>query len=303
MNIANLHQVRSEAVENQVKTLHETIQKQSSLLQRQKQQQAIINQKEQSTDETGGNIKHSKDWTNIYDKWNNWEDIEELSSSIKTTKQKLSKLKKNHEMTNRKKKNNGNDNNAFGNFCCSSSQNRIAEKKVIQMSTKKRLEHMQSFRKDHGNAEYEKGNYVKAYKWYDKSLIYYEYCFMSSGEEKKEVEEERLLCLLNIAACYLALKRYQDCVETCNEAMEVSTSYNQRKVKALFRRAQAYRYLNNFQKAKDDLDNAKEISLLSKHEVATHSMALDNELKALTETIQNYESNSKAFAKRMMGKS
>ena len=37
---------------------------------------------------------------------------------------------------------------------CCSSQNRGAEVKVIKMTTRERLKHMQSFRCDHGNLEY-----------------------------------------------------------------------------------------------------------------------------------------------------
>ena len=137
-------------------------------------------------------------WTHIYDKCNNWVDTDEIQSQIKKSKQEFSKLKKNHEMSKGR--------NMKESLCCSS-QNHGAEVKVIKMTTRERLKHMQSFRCDHGNLEYKKGNYLEALKWYDKSLMYYEYCFMSSGGGKGKVENEQMLCLLNMAACNLALNK------------------------------------------------------------------------------------------------
>ena len=187
-----------------------------------------------------------------------------------------------------------------GSFCCSS-QNRDAEVKVIKMTTWERLKHMQLFRCDHGNVEYKKGDFLEASKWYDKSLIYYEYCFMASGEEKDKVENERMLCLLNMAACNLALHKFEECIENCSEVLDIMSNgpnNDHKRVKALFRRAQAYRITFRFQQAQVDLEQAK--SIMSKSNDSIHSKALDDELHVLTCTIEKYNSNSKEIAKRMM---
>lgn len=326
MNILDLHQARSDAIETQVKSLHQSIQKQSHRLARQHEknqackllQEQEQEQQGQSQNESNGGTRSNgetkgvkSNWTDIYDKWNNWHDTEDIETDITKTKKKLSRLEKNNEMQKRK---NAHNNNSGGSspFCCSSSQNRSAEREVVKMSTKERLNHMRLFRMDHGNVEFEQGNYSKACKWYDKSLIYYEYCFMACGTEKEQVEEERLLCLLNTAACHLGLKKYKDCIDVCTEALEASksnTKHGSKLVKALFRRAKAYRLSQDFQKAGDDLRNAQDILLLTTkndndndNDVRSRSETLDKELELLTLAIDKYKSNSVAFAKRMMRK-
>ncbi len=284
MKIDDIHQVRSEAVQSQAQSLHESIQNLSSRLAR-RQEIVKTNQEEQT---------ETVHWTNVYKKWDDWEDTEDIQKEIKESKQKLTKLKRNHEKTNRKKVKNES-------FCCSS-QNRDDEKRVILMTTQERLEHMKSFRRDHGNLEYGKGKYEDARKWYDKSLIYYEYCFLSSGEEFKQVEEERLLCLLNISACYLALKRYNDCIESCNEALEISTCTNEHKVKALLRRAKAYRCTLQFQNSKNDLDDAKNSITTLKMTSRIYTRDLDYEYQLLTKATEKYELDSKDLARRMINK-
>ena len=281
MNIDHIHKARSEAVEEQLQSLQTSIQNLTSRLVKRKEVD-----KSNSTSQC-----NSLDWTNVYKKWDEFEDIEEIKMEIQKSKQKFGKLKKNYDMTQRKK-----DKNKTS-FCCSSS-NRNDERRVVMMTTKERLEYMQSFRCDHGNVEYEKGCFASARKWYDKALIYYEYCFMSSGTEAKQVEHERLLCLLNMAACDIAMKNYNDCIETCCEALEVAKDKNHETVKALFRRAKAYRLTHNFQNARDDLDQAKDIILTSK--MMNLSKDIDTEQHLLTQDIQKYTTNSKVFAKQML---
>lgn len=277
-----LHQARSKAVENQVQSLTDSIQSLSSRLEK-------INGLR-----TSNNYVKDSDWTDVYKKWNDWEDEDEIKTTLQKSKQKLTKLKRNHEKTQRKQI------DADPDSICCSSQNREDERKVVKMSTKERLEHMQIFRRDHGNKEYEQGNFSKARKWYDKALIYYEYCFMSSGKEADQVEEERLLCLLNIAACDLALKHYQACIESCIEALAIPRSDTFLTFKALLRRAKAYRLTSEFQKAKLDLEQAK--GIIVKLDDQNQSNDLHNEFKLLEKAIGTYDSKSKEFAKRMLRK-
>ena len=65
-----------------------------------------------------------------------------------------------------------------------SSQNRCAKGKVARMTTQKRLQHMISFRKK-GNHHFKEKEYGLALQWYEKSRIYYEYCFPNTVKEKR----------------------------------------------------------------------------------------------------------------------
>ncbi len=343
MNVNNLHQTRAEIVDSQVKSLEESIQKQSRRLKKQQHFNTNANasttiadtnssSSSSSDDEEIHHVKESNNsWTNIYQQWDTWEDVEEMEMILKKTKKKLSKLKKNNERLKRNITPSSSSTfssvSSKASYCCNS-QNRIAEREVASMSTKQRLKHMKSFR-DNGNKEYHNGNYKDACKWYDKSLIYYEYCFMTTSiNEKKNVEEERILCLLNLAACYLGLKKYTECIESCTEILNETRKYttntttegercnssnthanantaptcscNKKVIKALFRRARALRLTHKFQQAKDDLDEAmKLMKLLNDY---FHLNSIENEYKLVKDAIKVYECNSKKIAKRMMKK-
>ena len=110
----------------------------------------------------------------------------------------------------------------FNHRCCSVSE---AERKVARMSLRERLKHMKTFRQGQGNRCFKKQDFKVALMWYEKSLMYYEYCFPSNDWEIEAIDEERKLCLVNSAACHLELKEYRQCIECCTEALEVAQEY------------------------------------------------------------------------------
>jgi tetratricopeptide (TPR) repeat protein len=73
---------------------------------------------------------------------------------------------------------------------------------------------------------------------------------MDSYEEQALVEEANLPCHLNTAACLLKLGQFTDAKDSCNKALDLSPG----NPKGLYRRAAAYRGLEEYDAAKDDLE-------------------------------------------------
>jgi len=276
MNSSNLQRMSSNAVGARIKSTEEVIRKkQSDLCQQQKKCHEEV-QWEPFKD------SQLSSWTSTYEKWDKWEDIEEIEEQLKNERQKLTDLRAKSDTQ-----------RPSIVPCCRGSQDRRAERKVARMTTKNRLQHMKSFRSK-GNIHFKKGKHSSALQWYTKSLIYYEYCFPIDAEEKKVINRERRCCLLNCAACYLQQKQYNKCIEHCTEALDLSAGLS---AKALFRRSQAYRYLDDFDAAETDLKKAKRLDRSLNN---VHAKVIDEEALALTADISAYKSRSEVIAKRML---
>ncbi|RRT46966.1 hypothetical protein B296_00039455, partial [Ensete ventricosum] len=76
-----------------------------------------------------------------------------------------------------------------------------------------------------------------------------------SEEEKKQSRALKAVCSLNNAACKLKLKDYKEAEKLCTKVLETES----RNVKALYRRAQAYIQLADFDLAELDIKKALEI--------------------------------------------
>jgi len=267
----------SNAVKAQIKSTEKIIEKKKSdLYQQQKMFQSEPRRDSYKKSPLSG-------WISTYEKWDKWEDTEEIETQLSTARQNLTDLKANPDTQ-----------RPSVVPCCRGSHNRRAERYVARMTTQNRLHHMISFR-NKGNTYFKKGDYSSALQWYDKSLIYYEYCFPINEEEKKSIDRERRCCLLNCAACYLHQKQYNKCIEHCNDALDLSAGVN---VKALFRRAQAHRCVDDFDAAEADLKEAKRLDCSLK---GVHAKAMDKEALILTAEIDAYKSQSERIAKRMLG--
>lgn len=140
-------------------------------------------------------------------------------------------------------------------------------------------------------------NFFKAQEWqsairkYSKALRYLEHHGNIIDDEnddsvQKKLEPTALSCILNTAACKLKLKLWQEAIASCDEALQL----NQTNTKALFRRAQAWQGLNEFNKAMIDLKKAQEI--------APGDKAIGNEmLKVKQQVKEEKEKEKKIYAK------
>lgn len=131
-----------------------------------------------------------------------------------------------------------------------------------------------------GNECYKQGNFLNALNHYSEAL------------EHPRLPNDSLTTLLsNRAACYLKLERYEECLGDCSLALSISPDL----IKARFRRASAYYFLNRFQESFKDLkvilnfDNQnKEANDLMKELQITMSKekSSNHEIKKLLEIIK-----------------
>uniref|UniRef100_A0A3B3XAQ9 Peptidyl-prolyl cis-trans isomerase D n=1 Tax=Poecilia mexicana TaxID=48701 RepID=A0A3B3XAQ9_9TELE len=112
--------------------------------------------------------------------------------------------------------------------------------------------------KNIGNVMFKNQDWTAAVKKYKKALRYLDMSgnLVEDEEEHRKLEPTAVSCFLNMAACKLKLQLWQEALESCDEALEL----NQENTKALFRRAQAWQGLKEYNKALGDLKKAQGIA-------------------------------------------
>ncbi|KAL3219556.1 hypothetical protein MRX96_030314 [Rhipicephalus microplus] len=88
---------------------------------------------------------------------------------------------------------------------------------------------------------------------------------------KLDIQDLKLKCLLNLAACQLQNYSYDHAVENCTHALEIDPN----NVKGLYRRGTALIQLQEYERAKCDLERAKSLD--------TKNPAIDKQLEILKE--------------------
>ncbi|XP_028658489.2 peptidyl-prolyl cis-trans isomerase D [Erpetoichthys calabaricus] len=143
--------------------------------------------------------------------------------------------------------------------------------------------------KNIGNNLFKMQNWQAANKKYSKALRYLEVTKENIEKEeelKKKLETKALSCILNVAACKLKLQQWQEAIDSCTEALTLDHS----NTKALYRRAQAWQGIKEYDKALVDLKKAQEINPEDK--------AVHNEmLKVKQKVKEEKEREKKAYAK------
>lgn len=94
-----------------------------------------------------------------------------------------------------------------------------------------------------GNTYFREGIYTMAADRYRKVLVYLEYAFPKTEPDELATDQMRLTCLVNSALCMLRMKQYGEAVQNCYEALLIDKC----NIKALYRRAQAYRLDHDFE--------------------------------------------------------
>ncbi|KAL7551357.1 hypothetical protein ACHAWF_014546 [Thalassiosira exigua] len=226
---------------------------------------------------------NSSSWADDYTRWDCYEDVEDLEVEIKEAENDLCKLNEKIKLHNSKET----DKECGHSYRCSCTGDKSAERAVIAMPTSQRLDQMALFKKQ-GNDLYAQNEYGESLVLYEKSLIYFEYCFDGTQEERMRADTLRLQCLLNAASCFLHLKLYPRCIEYCNEALQIRPS-----TKAWFRRSRAHRLQGKFDIAEADLAKASN-SLGSNSSLRGD---IQREMRLLKEDQRTYQEALTKFAK------
>ncbi|KAK1943122.1 Peptidyl-prolyl cis-trans isomerase FKBP65 [Phytophthora citrophthora] len=214
------------------------------------------------------------DWTRTYEKWEAWEDPEELARQEQEARERSERATKaqmgcNHDHS--------------------------AEQKLMDMTTKEKLTACDEFRVL-GNLFFRHGQYQRAAFHYHKALVYFEYVFTDTDEEEAEADALKLKLLLNFAACRLKTLHLDDAVHHVNQALEIDPE----NVKALYRRAQAYRLKDEFDLAQKDISQAIEHSKAGEKTQSADSLLMQ-EKKLLQTKMLAYKLRSKQVSAAMFG--
>ncbi|XP_032659350.1 peptidyl-prolyl cis-trans isomerase D isoform X4 [Chelonoidis abingdonii] len=111
--------------------------------------------------------------------------------------------------------------------------------------------------KNIGNTFFKSQNWAMASKKYTKGLRYVEASKAIAEEsDTAKLNPAALTCLLNIAACKLKVSDWQGTIESCCEALALDPA----NTKALYRRAQGWQGIRDFDQALADLKKAQEIT-------------------------------------------
>ncbi|KAM7167988.1 peptidyl-prolyl cis-trans isomerase D isoform 2-T2 [Macrochelys suwanniensis] len=133
--------------------------------------------------------------------------------------------------------------------------------------------------KNVGNAFFRSQNWAMATKKYTKSLRYVEASKAIAEEsDTAKLNPAALTCLLNIAACKLKVSDWQGAIESCCEALAIDPA----NTKALYRRAQGWQGIKDFDQALGDLKKAQEIKPEDKA-IQTEAHKLKQKIKAQKE--------------------
>ncbi|KAJ8919566.1 hypothetical protein NQ315_002188 [Exocentrus adspersus] len=139
--------------------------------------------------------------------------------------------------------------------------------------------------KSSGNYFYEHKNYVDSERKYVKTLRYIDWYLCQKGDKSKQIENMRMLSMLNLAAVKLKREKYKEALELCNQIL----TKDPKCAKAFYRRAHARFRLKDYDKALDDLQaatnyfpNDKNILNLLKTVKSTKLIYLRKEKKAFS---------------------
>lgn len=164
------------------------------------------------------------DWTKSYESWKDYEDIEDL------------KMRKVQEESILEGIHNKND--ALGHY-----HDHSKERGFFELPEKEKFAACEDSR-IMGNYLFQEGIFPKAAEQYQIAIAYYEYCFPDETTEQALLDELRRACLCNISICYRHMGHLRQAVEMATTVLKETDGTH---CKALFRRAQAYRDLDEYE--------------------------------------------------------
>jgi tetratricopeptide (TPR) repeat protein len=164
------------------------------------------------------------DWTKSYSSWSQFEDAEELKQLKDKEEEKIQNILA--------------SNNPLGHAHDHSKERAFfesSEEFKFQACERNRLM---------GNYHYSEGNLYKAAEFYQLTIVYYEYCFPEDVVRQEELTRLKHTCLCNISLCYNRLSLFRKAIEAVTQVVDETNGTH---VKALYRRAQSYRQLDEYE--------------------------------------------------------
>lgn len=164
------------------------------------------------------------DWTKSYTSWSTYEDVDELTHAKEKEEAKLDGIINKSDM--------------LGHY-----HDHSKERVFFELSEEEKFKSCEDSR-IMGNYLYSEGVYPKAAENYQIAIAYYEYCFPEDNTTQNMLDDLRRACLCNISLCYLHMGYLRQSVESATVVLKETDGKHS---KALFRRAQAYRALDEYE--------------------------------------------------------
>lgn len=158
---------------------------------------------------------------------------------------------------------------------------------IYEKSTEEKIRAADRFREE-GNEAFKKLNYGLAAVHYRKALLQFDYTFADTPEEEKWLEDVKLRCLINLAACKVQQEDWDEVLTQCRLALEI----NPRSVKAYYRTGQAHLARDNFDMAREALINA--------YEIEPHNKEVLGALQNLKKKVADYKEKTRDVAEAMV---
>jgi tetratricopeptide (TPR) repeat protein len=176
------------------------------------------------------------DWTASYKQWSEFEDVDELKDALDENKGKLDELNSRPSFRDHRHEHG-------------------EERKIFELPEHEKVERCERHR-HLGNYLFREGVFGKAAEQYQLAMSMYEYCFPDTDEDQRLLNAIRQTCTCNISLCFQRLGNYRSAVEMASKVV-VENSSN---AKGYYRRAQAYRMLDQYAEAEADLGRALELA-------------------------------------------
>ena len=225
------------------------------------------------------------DWTEAYKYWDGWADLDDISEKRKTEQSKLEEIMSRPDF--------------MGHY-----HDHSEERKFFEKAESEKMDFCERHRCI-GNYLYTEGMLPKAAEQYQIALSYYEYCFPGKIEDQKYLDDLRHACLCNISSCFYRMGYFRKAIESASHVI----CEDHANVKAYYRRAVAYRALDEYSNAEKDLNRAQELnpqdsaiikekkallnqrsrSITAEHEMAG-KMLSNTVAKVVTEKVDSYAS-------------
>ena len=90
------------------------------------------------------------------------------------------------------------------------------EREVYEMAVPEKIKMMSDFHQQ-GNQFFEEGQYPHASRLYKRALVYYEYTFPEADDKETwaRIDQIRLTCNLNSAACHIKMGDLEEAANNC----------------------------------------------------------------------------------------
>lgn len=167
----------------------------------------------------------TKDWTDTYQYWDKCDvEDEEVQQAQKMSEQRMRNYLE-----------------SPGAFMGHDHDHSV-ERKLLEKSESEKMAYCENHRRL-GNYLFLESIFPKAAEQYQLALSYYEYCFPTDEATIQELDEVRHACLCNISLCYYRMKQWRLAAQAASEVLQEDAG----NVKALYRRAQAHRALDEYE--------------------------------------------------------